>query len=232
MLGIIRRLYHSQFVARLFHTTVYCLQRELADCETVLDLGCGPQSPVGHCKNLKRTVGVEAFQPYFELARQRQTHSELICSRIEDLQFAPGSFDAVVMIEVIEHMPEEAARRALALAEMWAKKKVIVTSPNGFVAQKAVDENPLQVHLSGWELAKMRRMGFRSRGLSGLKALRQEVHADTMGDDLFATIRLRPRALWFVVSSLSQIVTYYVPALAFGLFSVKESFECRQTPPS
>ncbi len=222
MLGLIRKLYHSQFIARVFHTTVYCLQRELADCETVLDLGCGPNSPVSFCSHLKRSVGVEAFEPYFEQAKAKQTHSEILCARIEDLQFAPASFDAVVMIEVIEHLPEEAAKKVLALAEGWARKKVIVTSPNGFVAQKAVDDNPLQVHLSGWELAKMRRMGFRSHGLSGLKTLRQEVHSDTMGDDLFATIRLRPRAFWFVVSSLSQIVTYYVPALAFGLFSVKE----------
>lgn len=222
MLGLIKKLYHSKTVARLFHTTVYCLQRELADCETVLDLGCGPFSPVSMCSSLKRTLGVEAFEPYFNLAKERQTHTELLCKRIEDLDFPPASFDAVVMIEVIEHLPEAEAEKALRLAEKWARKKVVVTSPNGFVAQKAVDDNPLQVHLSGWELAKMRRMGFRSRGLSGLKVLRQEVHSDTMGDDLFATIKLRPRALWFVVSSLSQLVTYYVPQLAFGLFSVKE----------
>lgn len=221
MLELVRKLYHSRFVATLFHTTVYCLQRELADCETVLDLGCGPQSPVSHCANLRHTVGVEAFEPYLKIARERGTHNEFICKRIEELDFAPGSYDAVVMIEVIEHLHEDEARKILTLAEKWARKKVIVTSPNGYVAQKAVDGNPLQVHLSGWELAKMRRMGFRSHGLLGLKSLRQEVHSDTMGDDLFATIRLHPRPLWFVVSSLSQLVTYYAPSLAFGLFSVK-----------
>lgn len=222
MLALVRRLYRSPFVAALFHTTVYCLQRELADCQTVLDLGCGPQSPVAQCRDLRYSVGIEAFEPYYELAKQRKTHTELLCKRIEDLQFEPGSFDAVVMIEVIEHLAESDAKNVLALAERWARKKVIVTSPNGFVAQKAVDDNPLQVHLSGWELSKMRRMGFRSHGLLGLKWLRQEVHSDTMADDLFATIRLQPRPFWFAIASLSQIVTYYVPQLAFGLFSVKE----------
>lgn len=222
MLGLVRKLYHSRFVARIFHTTLYCLQRELADCETVLDLGCGPSSPVSLCGTVKYSVGVEAFEPYFSLAKQRATHSELLCRKIEELDFSPASFDAVVMIEVIEHLPESEAEKVLQLAEKWARKKVVVTSPNGFVAQKAVDDNPLQVHLSGWELAKMRRLGFRSRGLSGLKALRQEVHSDTMGDDLFATIRMRPKALWFLISSLSQIITYYMPNMAFGLFSVKD----------
>ena len=221
MLSLVRKLYHSEIVAALFHTTVYCLQRELAGCETVLDLGCGPQSPVSYVKNLRFTVGVEAFEPYYRLAKERGTHTELLCKKIQDLEFEPGAFDAVVMIEVIEHLPEEDARNVLQLAERWARKKLIVTSPNGFVAQKAVDDNPLQMHLSGWELSKMRKMGFRSRGLLGLKALRQEVHSDTMADDLFATIRLRPRPFWFAVSALSQLVTYYVPQLAFGLFSVK-----------
>jgi len=221
MLGIVRRFYHSRVVAAAFHTTVYCLQRELSDCETALDLGCGPHSPVSFCTNLKRSVGVEAFEPYYNRAKEFRTHTELLCKRVQDLDFAPGSFDAVVMIEVIEHLSEADAEEILVLAEKWARKKVIVTSPNGFVPQKAVDGNPLQMHLSGWDLAKMRRMGYRSRGLLGLKALRQEVHSETMGDDLFATIRLRPRPFWFVVSSLSQLLTYYVPQLAFGLFSVK-----------
>jgi SAM-dependent methyltransferase len=219
--GVIRRLYRSQLPARLFHTTLYCLQRELRDCESVLDLGCGPNSPVAACPGLKRTVGVEAFEPYLRTARERATHDELIGKKIQELDFPPRSFDAVVLIEVIEHLPEAEAYEVLKLAIGWARKKVIVTSPNGFVPQKAVDGNDLQVHLSGWELRKMKRLGFHSRGLAGLRFLRQEVHSDTMGDDLLTSIRWRPRPFWFVVATLSQLATYRLPAVAFGLFSVK-----------
>jgi SAM-dependent methyltransferase len=220
MTGIIRSLYHSRIASRLFHTLLYCLQRELADCDSVLDLGCGPSSPLQYCQ-LRYTVGVEAFSPYYERAKSAGTHTELVNATVQELEFPAKSFDAVVLVEVVEHLAEEEGLRILQAAERWARKKVIVTSPNGFVRQHAVDGNPLQEHLSGWPLSKMRRLGFDSRGLAGLKILRQEVHSDTMGDDLLVSIRPQPRAFWFVIATLSQIATYYIPALAFGLFSVK-----------
>lgn len=63
--------------------------------------------------------------------------------------------------------------------------------PNGFIGQKAVDGNPLLMHLSGLELAEMRRIGFRNHGLSWFKFLRHEIDSETTVDDLFASIRVR-----------------------------------------
>lgn len=221
-MSLLRALYGSNALSRIFHTLPYTLMRELRGCETVLDLGCGPSSPVQYCACVRHSVGVEPFGPYVERARQAGTHSEVIHARIEDLDYPQASFDAVVMIEVLEHLDEDAALATLRRAERWAKKKVIVTSPNGFVPQGALDGNELQAHRSGWPLRKMRELGFRSVGLAGLKWLRYDVHSDTMADDYFATIRWRPRALWFAIAALSQLLTYRVPALAFGLFSTKE----------
>lgn len=220
MKKIMNALYNSAFFARLFHTLVYCLQRELRDCKSVLDLGCGPSSPVQYC-SVPESVGVEPFKPYYERALAAKTHSRLINATAADLDFPPKSFDAVTLIEVIEHLPMDEGYKLLQAAERWARKKVIVTSPNGFVAQHAVDGNPLQEHLSGWPLETMRALGFRSYGLAGLKMLRQETHSNTMDDDILATIRLRPRPVWFVVACLSQLITYVFPRFAFGLFSVK-----------
>jgi hypothetical protein len=221
MTRAIQRLYRWRPLAAAFHTLSYCLEKELSDCETALDLGCGPSSPLQYCKNLRHTVGVEPFKPYYDRAKAAGTHSELLNVAVQDLDFPPNSFDAVVLIGVIEHMKEEDALQTLHLAERWAKKKVIVTSPNGFLPQKPVDGNALQEHLSGWPVPAMRKLGFRSHGLAGLKFLRQETDSDTMGEDILVTIRLHPRPLWFVIATLSQIVTYYVPTFAFDIFSVK-----------
>jgi len=221
MKKLISKLYHNPVVSFIFPTVVYCLKRELADCETVLDLGCGPSSPIQHCKNIRYSVGVEAYEPYLEKSKKSKIHSKYIQKKIENLDFPAESFDAVILIEVLEHLSPAIGRKIIKSANKWAKKKLVITSPNGFVEQKAVDNNPWQKHLSGWDYKKMRSLGFKSRGLAGLNCLRQEVENDTMGDDLMSSIRLKPRVFWFVIASLSQSFVYWVPGLAFELFSVK-----------
>ncbi len=196
MKGLINKLHSSKFLGAMFHTLDYCLQRELKDCKFVLDLGCGPSSPLQHCRNIKYSVGVEAFGPYLEKSKRKKIHTEYIEGKIEDLNFSENSFDAVVMLEVLEHLPVDAGLEILKRAEKWAKKKVIVSSPNGFVPQKAVDNNSLQKHLSGWDYYKMKKLGFKSYGLAGLKFLRQEAQNDIMSDELMTSIRFWPKIFW------------------------------------
>jgi len=221
MKKLISKLYHNPIVSFIFPTVVHCLQRELADCETVLDLGCGPDSPIQFCKNVKYSVGVEIFDKYLKESKKKKIHNKYLKKNILELDFEENSFDAVILIEVLEHLPPSVGRKIIKNAGKWAKKKLVITSPNGFVEQKAVDNNPWQKHLSGWDYKKMRSLGFKSRGLAGLKSLRQEVENDTMGDDLMSSIRLKPRVFWFFIASLSQSFVHWVPGLAFELFSVK-----------
>lgn len=220
-MNFINSLHKSNLLGKIFHTLDFCLQRELRDCKTVLDLGCGPSSPLQYCKNLDHSVGVEAFPPYLEESKRKNIHSEYLDKKIEELDFPENSFDAVILIEVLEHLPEDVGLKILEKAEKWAKKKIIISSPNGFISQKEVDNNPLQKHLSGWNVRKMRGLGFDVHGLAGLKSLRQEVQNDTMGDDLTTSIKLRPRIIWFIIATLSQIFVYHFPKLAFELFSVR-----------
>ena len=221
MKKLISKLYHNPVVSFIFPTVVYCLKRELADCETVLDLGCGPSSPIQHCKNIRYSVGVEAYEPYLEKSKKSKIHSKYIQKKIENLDFPAESFDAVILIEVLEHLSPAIGRKIIKSANKWAKKKVIITSPNGFINQKEIDNNPWQKHLSGWDYKKMKSMGFKVKGLAGFKFLRQEAQNDTMGDDLMSSIRFRPRVFWFLIASLSQCLVYRLPRLAFELFSVR-----------
>lgn len=219
---IIDKIYHNRFFSWLFPTTIYCLRKNLRDCESVLDLGCGPSSPLQYCKNIKYSIGVEAFRPYLEESKKRKIHSEYVEQKIETIDFPENSFDAVILIEVLEHLPKKDGYDILEKAGKWARKKVVVTTPNGYIEQKALDGNPMQKHLSGWNLKKMEGLRFHCRGLAGLKFLRREVPDNLTEDDLTAAIKYRPKLFWFAIATLSQLLTYYIPNLAFELFCVKK----------
>lgn len=222
MKKIINKLHQSGIMGQIFHTLDYCLKNELSDCESVLDLGCGPSSPLQYCNNIKYSVGIEAFGPYLEATQKKRIHTEYVYRKIEEVDFPENKFDAVIILEVLEHLPKETGYAILKNAEKWARKKIVVSSPNGYISQKQVDGNYLQKHLSGWDYLEMKGLGFKIRGLAGLKILRQEVQSDTMGDDLMTSIKFKPRFFWFIIATFSQVFTYFLPKYAFELFSVKK----------
>src|SRR5665647_2168692 len=77
------------------------LAAELRDCESILDLGCGSDSPVAYvsasCK-----VGVDMHEPSLFESKKKGIHSENICANITQIEFKSNSFDAVVMKDVLE----------------------------------------------------------------------------------------------------------------------------------
>jgi len=220
--GIIKHLYHHPIISRIFHTLVYCLKRELRDCDSVLDLGCGPNSPIKYCR-VKYSVGVDVFRPYIEESKKKKIHNKYILKDITRINFKPKSFDAVIMIDVLEHLEKEQGRKLLKKAEKWAKKKVIVSTPNGFISQKAIDKNSFQAHLAGWTPEEMRELGYKGYGMAGWKFLRRENISEKVNQegDIFSTIRFRPKSFWLIISELTQAITYFFPKLAFEVFYVK-----------
>lgn len=220
-MSLLFRLRNVPVLGRVVPSLPSLLRRDLTDIGAVLDLGCGPRSPLKDIHVGGFTVGVEAFESYVLTAREHHTHDEIIFSKFSDLTFPTRSFDAVILLDVIEHMSEQDSREVIAKAETWARKLVVISSPNGYIPQRALDGNPLQQHLSGWKVEEMRQLGYSCRGLAGPKWLRQEVEDATMGNDLFVTIRFRPRWLWFLFAAILQPITYFLPRFAFSVYSVK-----------
>lgn len=224
-MNLINKLHKSKILGMIFHTLDYCLQRELKDCKSVLDLGCGPSSPIQFCKNIEYSLGVEAFRPYLEETKKKNIHSRYLDKKIEELDFPERSFDAVIMIEVLEHLSEEVGSKILAKAEKWARKKVILSTPNGFFPMDAVDGNSYQRHLSGWGEKELNRLGFRCYGVSGIRFFylgKNVVHSlINEKNNIFSNMRFKPKKLFYLINSLAQIFSYFFPSVAFGLFAVK-----------
>jgi hypothetical protein len=192
------------------------LAREVVgSCDTLLDLGCGRQSPVKEfSRGLSRVVGVDRHVPYLEESLAAGIHHEYRQADVLEIGsvFEPGSFDCVVALDLIEHLPKEEGLRLIPLMERIARKKVIIFTPNGFLEQRAYDDNALQEHLSGWSPAEMRALGYRVIGVNGWRPLRGER----------GVIRWRPEWLWRNVAFASQAVTVSRPESAFQILCVKD----------
>lgn len=216
-------LYQNKLISSFFHTSVYCLKRELSDCSSVLDIGCGPDSPLKHC-NVQYSVGVDAFKPYIISSKDKKIHNAYILADITTLDFEHNSFDAVILIGVLEHLTKEKGETLLEKVETCAKKKIIISCPNGYLPQSDTDQNPFQIHRSGIEVKEMKKRGYNAYGMAGLRFLRKENTTARLETEeaIFSTIRFHPKIFWMVISELTQAITYYFPTLAFEVFYVKK----------
>ena len=124
--------------------------------------------------------------------------------------FRPKSFDVVVALDFIEHLPKDQGLSFLDLAERLASERVVIFTPNGFLKQEPYDGNPWQEHLSGYSTTEMKARGYRLIGINGLKPLRGER----------AKPRFRP---YPIIRRLSLLTVPFVeerPQLAFQLLCV------------
>jgi SAM-dependent methyltransferase len=173
------------------------MHRALRDCKSVLDVGCGGNSNL-RLLGAQRLAGIDGWAPSVEKARANKTHDEVAQGDVREMDklFRPGQFDACVALDVIEHLSKEDGLKLAAAMERVAGKTVVFLTPKGFLPQRHTEQSDLQVHLSGWEPAEMRGLGYRVFGMLGPKALRGEYHV----------LKHRPRAFWAVVSLFCQLV--------------------------
>lgn len=193
------------------------------DCESLLDVGCGFNSPVQHLRaRPPRLVGVDGFAPVIEESRRKGFHDEYHHSSLLEIarRFGPGSFDCVLASDVIEHFEVDEALELIRQLETVARRRVILYTPNGFLPQGEEYGNPFQRHRSGWSAARMRAMGYSVTGVEGWRPLRGEM----------ARIVWRPARFWLIVSLLSQPLVRSRPGWAFRIVCSKDLPASRPSP--
>jgi len=190
------------------------LERSLSDCRDVLDVGCGAHSPLGKIKKTFRSEGVDIFRQSVAESKKERNHDTYKIGDIRHIGqfYRPKSFDAVIAIDVIEHLTKKVAMQLITDMEKIARKKVILLTPNGFYHQDAYDNNPYQVHKSGWSTKELRDLGYRIRGVRGLKYVRGE----------YASIKYKPWIFWGVVAFVSEPLLSSMPGISYDLFAFKD----------
>lgn len=190
------------------------LENELRNITSVLDVGCGARSPLSDIKKTFYSMGVDIFKPSIKKSKKLKIHDEYKVGNVLKLTtfLKKKSFDAVVALDIIEHLKKQDGFKLLDQMEQIAKRKVIVFTPYGFTQQHPYDGNPHQIHKSGWYVSDFTKRGYHVRGMRGFRFIRGEC----------ATIKYKPWFFWGVISSLSQIFTYFFPSLSYQLIAIKK----------
>jgi len=101
--------------------------------------------------------------------------------------------------------------------ERVAKKKIILTTPNGFFNALSRPDalNPQEKHISGWTAKDFKNLGFRIYGLGSLKIFWQAAPGKVI-------MKFSPRKLFILFARIFTPFVYYCPSLAFRLFCIKD----------
>lgn len=132
----------------------------LIECRTVLDVGAGVR-PMQWYKP-RRHVCIEPYQPYVDVLSAvfdegLRVYDVLVGTALEGLRYFAArreTFEAIYLLDVIEHMEKADGCLALRLAKQIATKQIVVFTPNGFKEQTrdawGYEGHEWQTHRSGW----------------------------------------------------------------------------------
>jgi SAM-dependent methyltransferase len=190
------------------------MRKELTDCATCLDVGCGSNSFI-QLLGFEYSVGVEFFAPALEEAKKAATHNDFCFADVTEIDkhFAENQFDCCVALDVIEHLAKEDGYKLIRDMERIARKKILLFTPNGFLPQGSLYDNNLQAHLSGWTAPEMQALGFKVIGMYGPGFMRGEQHQH----------KFKPAAFFGMLSALLHFTfTRRQPKYAAAIICVKD----------
>lgn len=205
---------YNNIYKKIFNDYPMELEKAVGNVETLLDVGCGNDSPVQFLSQEIHKVGVDIFEPSIEASRQKKIHSDYVKLNVLEIEdhFEESSFDCAIATDLIEHLEKKDGYELIKQMEKVSKNRIIIFTPNGFLEQGEYDQNPWQVHHSGWTPEEMEEMGFTVYGINGMKSLRGE----------YSGIRYKPKIFWRVVSDVTQLFLKSRPESAFQILCVKE----------
>lgn len=212
---LLKRLYYGFYTETFSNYRKYQIELEKAvgECRSLLDLGCGSSSPIKSFSKKLYCMGVDSFEPSIEKSKKEKIHNDYCKIDVLDIdkKFTPGSFDCVAALDLIEHLTKEEGARLIEMIEIIARKKVIIFTPNGFLLQREGDDNPRQVHKSGWSVEEMKKRGYDVIGINGWKQLRGER----------TSVRFWPKYFWLFISDMTQFFVKNKPDKACQILCTK-----------
>lgn len=188
------------------------LKSDLADCRNILELGCGYNSPLLQIGYGIKTKTVDIWQPYVDYHNERGDYASCKQADILAMEYPEKMFDAVVICDVMEHLPRKKVIdvKLFEKMEKAALKKVIIFTPNGFIENDEVDGDPYQRHVSAWEPEDYQIKGYEVYGATGYRSL--------LGK---ASLPKRPHNICAMLAMISKPFILNRPKMAWHSYAIK-----------
>jgi len=151
------------------------IKHALRGCDTVVELGCGFGVVLAQLiRSGHRAHGVDIFEPYLNYVPTVAPDATYECIDVRDWCQAQSnrSWDAVAMIDFIEHVPKDDGIAIIRHAQRIANRTVYIETPKGYLPQTAemaehiatpgVPDmlNVYQEHICGWSVVELEALGF------------------------------------------------------------------------
>lgn len=201
------------------------LRHVVGDCKSLLDVGCGKDSPIRSFAQNLHAVGVDVFAPALEQSKENNIHSEYYQMNVMDIgdRFQESSFECVLASDLVEHLDKKDGLRLLDMMEHIASRRVIIFTPRGFLEQHEYENNPWQEHRSGWDVDEMKARGYTVIGINGMKWV---WNIPWLWRSLSAA-PLPIRMLRKFLVDITQLVARWFPSTAFQILCVKNMDDAR-----
>jgi SAM-dependent methyltransferase len=141
------------------------------ELKSVLDVGCGTGRGIRYLRQHMPTLDVQGNDPSPDLLRiacekHRVPADVLHCADVLTLPFAPGSFDAVMSLGVLHHVPEpsQVVRRMIQLA-----RRAVFISDANYIGQGSLPVSLVKLAATKaglWPALKYVQQGFKGWGHS------------------------------------------------------------------
>jgi ubiquinone/menaquinone biosynthesis C-methylase UbiE len=131
----------------------------LSEGKIVLDCGCG----IGRWGYLLRkkgytVVGFDIKKNNTLQAKKYSKYQDLVVADASCIPFKDVTFDCLIAIELLEHLPKKKGIQFLNETKRLTKRKVVLSTPSGFF--EALCDLPEEKHQAGWTQAELEEQGF------------------------------------------------------------------------
>lgn len=206
---------------RLPFSYMWLLRRSIGKCKTILDLGCGDGSLMELLSRGEKwqITGIDIYPKSIKVARSRNIYAQLVRGdllktiRRNNLK---SKYDVVFFSQVIEHIKRKEGEKILDQIEKKAIKRIIVGTPRGFMEQphEFLDDNPYQVHKSGWSIEDFTLRGYKVVGVGFWPIWSYQ--------GLGRNANFFKKVLSNIISYLMSPIVYFFPTLGAGVIAIKE----------